>query len=434
MPTVKNQAELQQQIIDVMVDNVAEEVLISAVRTMMQDQMISVDDRAAVNARLAELEDEPPFTVFQPSDLDEFKTGNTITLPRGEYNFTQNMNFGIVNIVTLGECVKFSGVCLPTLTYEGTGPFVSSVSADAIIQIDDIFIIASDAIAIKMTGGSSLILNQAVFLSCLQACELDAMDFLTINTCAIINCDNGIVSNNTKVATVRLPQFNNGQDVSGKYLTCTGALSESLVMSTLDVAPENTESFLDIQASYGGGISIGLGVHKIAAGGSFFSSTGRDQNDVEIQVSNVVNVTPSKSTAAIHIAPGDELATSVIQDTEVILAGTFTEDVAQRYETNAAGRITYKGKEAIIANFSVKFLGTPASGTNKNYDFYVRVNGTTLIDISFDTIKADSGSPSKANLVGGVAIVTDDYFEIVIIGRSPTPTDLTCEALSFIVA
>lgn len=381
-------------------------------------------------------ESDPPFIVNQPSDLDEFKSGSVFTLPVNEYMFTQSMNFGTDRIVHAVEngCLKFSGVCLPTLTYEGTGVFISSSVAGAILEIDDMFLTASNGTAIGMTGGSSLILNQAVFLSCFQPADLDAMGFLTINTCAIINCDDGILSNNTEVTTVRLPQFNNGQDIGGHYLTCTGELSKSLVMTTLDVEPESSESFLDIQASFGGDISIVAGVHKTAAGGSFFSASGRDQDDVDIQISDVKNVTSSKSTAAVHISPGNEVETVVVLDTEVIIAGTFTEDLAQRFTTNAAGRVTYGGKETTVFSFIIKFLATPASGTNKNYDFYLRLNGTALVDVSFDTINVDSGTPSKAVLIGGVELSTTDFLEVIVIGRSPTPTNLTCEALAFVIA
>ena len=393
-----------------------------------------------IDDRLEVLENEPPFTVSQPSDLDAFKSGGVYTLPVDNYNFTQDMSFGTDRIVvaTVNGCTKFSGVCLPIITYTGTGSFISSSVAGSIIEVDDMFFSAPNGKAIEMSDGSSLILGQVVFLSCLMAADLDNIGFLTINTCAVILCDAGIMANDVGVISARLPQFNNNQDVGGSYMTLTGAASKSLIMSTIDSEPEGTESFLDIQASYGGDVAIGVGVHHIEVGsGSFFSASGRDQNDIDIQVSDVKNVTSSKSTAAIHIAPGSETATTISDGVETIIAGTYTEDIAQRFTTTAAGRLTYTGKETNVFGFAMKCLGVPTSGNNRDYSFYIRHTafiGTveTLIPISFDPINADAGTPAKVISIGDIELSTGDFLEPIVIGVGNS-INVTCSGLAFIV-
>ncbi|MEE9352371.1 MAG: hypothetical protein V3U78_08930 [Thiotrichaceae bacterium] len=372
------------------------------------------------------------------ADLASFLNVDVYELPAGSYIFITDLDFGntTIDMITLNGCYYFRGVCLPLIENSSTSPFFTSTTTGILFQATDFFLSSPNGTGIDLTTGNSVILDIVPFFNCKLAMDIDDFEFITLNEQPIISCEDGIIANNIGTVSIKQPQLNSGLDLGGKYITLTGASSERLLLSNIDSQPEATESFIRVDSLWGGDAVIGLGIHSTTTGGSFFdtSASGRDQTDVDINSFEIKNVTSSKSSAAVHITPGDEALTTIVLDTEVIVAGTFTEDVAQRFTTNAAGRVTYNGKETSVFNFTIKFLATPASGTNKNYDFYLRLNGTTLIDISFDTINVDSGTPGKAILIGEVELITTDFLEIIVIGRSPTPTNLTCEALAFVIA
>lgn len=379
--------------------------------------------------------EDGPIKIDTLANLSQYLNGSVYELPVGDYLFRKDINWGTatIDLITTNGKYNFSGANFTEHTYTGTAPWITTGTTGVSLIISDMFITTATATSIVLSDGNSLILRIVVFAGCKKAVDLDNMAFLTVpDAVPMVGCEEGMTLNNVGSINMAFPQWNSGQDLGGIAIDVSGAASERIIIAQLDSRPEATEAFFNFAANYGGDVSILGGIHT-TGGGDFLAAGSRDQNDVDIQIGDVKNVTSSKSTVAIYIAPGDDVSTTIVLDTQVIIAGTFTEDVAQRYTTTAAGRITYVGKEDMVANFIAKFLSTPASGNNKNYDFYLRLNGTTLIDISYDTINVDAGTPQKAGLIGAVSLVTNDFLELIVIGRAGTPTNLTCEALALII-
>ena len=367
-------------------------------------------------------------------DIADFKTGSVYNLPEAAYFWAAALNFGsdTINLNDANGIYMFYGANFKQLTYTGITPFISTDKTGVSIDFIRIFLSTPNATCLKLQNGNSCILEFPVFIGCKTCVDLDTMAFCTADKLAMVGCERGLILKDVQTMSVQVGQWSGGQDNSGIAFDLSGAASERFFMTSSDSRPEATECFINVQASYGGLVDLAAGVHT-PGGGDFFSSAGRNQNDKDISVTAIQFVTSSKSTAALHVAPGDEAATTVVLNTQVLIAGAFTEDVAQRFMTNAAGRATYIGNETRIFDFIVKFQGTPTTGNNKNYDFYMRVNGSVLVDISFDTINADAGTPQKAILIGEVELSTNDYIELIVIGRATAPTNITCEGIAIVI-
>jgi len=245
-------------------------------------------------------------------------------------------------------------------------------------------------------------------------------------------CADGVVVKDVGTMSAQVLQWSVGQNLSGVAITLKGAASERCFISQPDSRPLSSESFFDIQADYAGLVEVGLGVHTDGTSGDFFKSGTRDQNDNDIQVSSVQNVTSSHSTVAIHVADGDEVQTSITDGVETVIAGTYTTDIAQRFTVSGA-RVTYVGNETDSFGMSLKCLCSNASGNNRDYDLFVKKNNTTLVPITLDKVNCDAGTPAKAICLGSVELSTGDFLDPIIIGISTSNNNVTCSALAFIV-
>lgn len=375
--------------------------------------------------------------ITQPSDLLLYGTysAGVYTLPTADlYYFTGPQDYGTDEIVCgeVGGTYVFYGGNYSQLTSTTTGNFISSSTAGTSIKIIDMFITVANGTAISMSGGfNSCILEFAVFINCKKCVDLDTGSFFTNEVLVMVVCEDGCVVKDVGTMSGRLIQWSVGQDLGGVALTLKGAASERFFLSQADSRPTATESYLDIQADYGGLSDIGLGVHTGGAG-DFFKVGTRDQTDKDINVSDVVNVTNSHSTVACYIALGDEAQTSITDGVETVIAGTYTAEIANRF-TVAGGKTTYTGNETDNFDLVLKCLCSNASGNNKNYELYYRLNGTTLIPITLDQVNCDAGTPAKAVCVGSVELSTGDYLEPIIIGIGTANNNVTCSALAMII-
>lgn len=395
---------------------------------------ISTATQTALDAKLTAIATGVTY-VNTLSDLSDLLESGTYELPPGYYQFNNSIDFGTADIklMDLNGCYFFRGLCIDvTLTYADTSPFVTDNADGIFLQWENMQVDTPNAAPFLLNNaGNSLIIELVVFLNSGVQPVVDNYAFLTTKYLIFIGSVTGLLANNVKTISCQVPQYNNGQNISGTFLTASGANSERLTVSDVDSRPESNESMFDIQANYGGLVSMAGGVHSLT-GGSFFKAGSRNHNDKDILVNSIQNVSSSKVGASIHIAQGDEAPSTVADGSALLILGTFTEDSAAEFTVTAAGRLTYIGNPPVDLPFISKWLVTPATGTNKEYDFYLRKNGTDLIPISYDPVKADSGSPSKASVMGDVLLVTNDYLELVVVGDGTT-TSMTASGLSFIL-
>jgi len=368
-------------------------------------------------------------------DLDEFKTGSVYNLPAAAYFFATPLVFGTdtINLNDINSIYSFYGSNFSQLSYTGTTPFISTDKTGVSIDVVRMFLNTPNATCISLTNFNSCILEFPVFNSCKLCVDLDTGAFFTNEVLVMVGCENGCIIKDVGTMSARIIQWSVGQNAAGAVaITLMGAAGERCFISQSDSRVLSNESFFDIQADYAGLVDLVAGVHTNGAAGDFFKSGTRNQNDKDISVSAIQNVTSSHSTVAIHVADGDEVQTSITDGVETVIAGTYTTDIAQRFTVSGA-RVTYTGNETDSFGLALKCLCSNASGNNRDYDLFIKKNSTTLVPITLDKVNCDAGTPAKATCIGSVELSTGDFLDPIIIGISTSNNDVTCSALAFIV-
>lgn len=365
------------------------------------------------------------------TDTDEY------TFPEGAY-FFEAIDWGSSRWIfdTLDGCYDIETNCIGQQDYAGTLPFITSSATGQVITIGPSRWSSPNATTFDCTiaGGNSFISEFGIFVSCKQIIAITGWAFFTVDAFAGVGCETGCVMTDVTNINLSKPQWTLGLDLGGAMFTCIGASSGQIIADSMNSQPDSTEFFFDIQSTYGGTVSIVGGNHTTGAGAFFKTSGGsRDQTDVDIRVTSIKNVPDSQSSFVGYIADGDEALTTIVtQDVPVLVAGTWTTAIAERFTFDAAGKATYIGVEDMIFPIGAKFLVTPSTGTNKEYTVHVRKNGTTLDLPSRDTVRADSGNPAKVVIISEIAFVTNDFIELVIESDNST-TDVTCSAVTLII-
>lgn len=369
--------------------------------------------------------------VSDPSDLAQFLNVGKYELPAGRYIFDGDLDFGTnqIDLVTPDGFYTFKQTNINSITYTGVDCFICNTATGVALKWDDGFLICPNGTGIEVSNGNSLILTLMVFV-CKKAALVTSFGFVTLNDIPIVFSEDGLELINCGTTTAKLLQLSDGLDLGGTALTVSGASSKDLLLTGMLAKPTATESFLDIQANFGGDVAISSGIYS-TGGGAFFKGASRDQTDVDIRLQNVKNVKTSGESASAYIAAGSEVQTTLsAPDTATVISGVWTPHLLERFTVSAAGVVTYTGKEEVSIPITFKAQVAPDSGSNQPYEIYVRVNGTTLDLQSRDTVTPDSGNPEKAVMITELTFNTDDYFEIVILGVGHSiDVDLTSVSL-----
>lgn len=137
--------------------------------------------------------------------------------------------------------------------------------------------------------------------------------------------------------------------------------------------------------------------------------------------------------AILYIADGDESSTTISAiDTPTVISGTWTESEVCRFTTDSSGKVTYTGLDNVLLFVTSKFLLDPASGSNRTYWGYIRLNGTDLDLVSRDVISADAANPGKMILETEIEFSTGDYIEVVVENKTNS-VDCTASGVNFII-
>lgn len=367
------------------------------------------------------------------SSIQPFLSGGVYTFPNNTnfrfidqvYNFGNNtIDFSHVN-----GCYFLSASCVPTITYTGTGSFLTNSATGTLLNIERMFLNTPNGRVFNLTGnsgvGNSLITKLVILLNQNFASIITDFEFLTIELTITIGSKAGILATNVDIQNVLSPQFNDNQDVGGTFLTSAGT-GTLLKIDNVDSRPESSESFLDIQASYTGLTSINGGVH--IEDGSFFKVGSRDQKDAKIFTLGVVNVPMSRTEIFGHFA-GNAVATviSTINTPVKINAGTgWTDVLKERFTFTSDGRWTYTGLEDIDVSLSLSATVNPSGGGSKSISTYFAKNG--IVDLNTRGNVTASAGGQITNLAI-VSLVTGDFIEAFLENNSDT-ADITVEVAS----
>ena len=360
------------------------------------------------------------FFIDTLADLAGYLNAGTYELPSGHYIFTSSIDFGTADIVLmdLNGCYFFRGLCVNiTLTFSGVSSFVSDNADGIILQWENMFVDTPNGSAFSLTqAGNSLIIELVVFLNSAVQSVVDGYDFLTTKYLISIASVTGFLANNVGTISCQVPQYNSGQNIAGTFLTVSGVNSERLTVSDVDSRPESNESMFDIQANYGGLISMTGGVHS-GTGGSYFKAGSRVHTDPDVDVNNIKNV-QSSANIAFGFQTGNATETVIgTSGVPVKINAVWGDPILSRFTVNANGTWTYIGDEDISVGASLICTVDAAGGGTKTMSAYLAKNGTFI-----PTSKGENAGSSGIQISAAVLIplVTNDTIEAFVANDSDT--------------
>jgi hypothetical protein len=369
------------------------------------------------------------------ADLSSFLVSGTYELPSGTYYFNAPVDFGTADILLtdLDGCYDIRTSCIAQLDYSGVTPFIASGNTGQVITFAPYRVSTPNALVFDGDGfvGNSFISDFGIFVGCKEMVRLTGWSFFTVDAFAGVACEKGVTL--TDVANINLakPQWNLSLSNGEAFINLIGASSGQMIAGDINSQPSSSDFFFNFDATWGGHASIVGGAHQ--TGGGLFFKGSRNQEDVDIEVLGVTEVPNSQAKVKGYIAEGDEALTTIVtQDVPVVVAGTWTNTINKRFSFDAAGKITYLGHETLVFPITAKLQATPASGSNREYEFHFRVNGTTIDPASRDVIRADAGNPAKVIIITELELNENDYVEIVVASTSST-VNVTGEAATVII-
>ena len=198
-------------------------------------------------------------------------------------------------------------------------------------------------------------------------------------------------------------------------------------MANADARPNSTEAFLDIDATYGGLVSITGGVFDSqGAGAVFYKASGRNQDDPSIFAPSTVNVKMSKAQIFSHFGGNTTETVIATIDTPVKINAVWSDINTTRFSFNANGTWTYTGLEDKDISMSIVATVTPAGGTARQVSTYFAKNGVV------DAATRGSVTASTGGQITNLAIIsvsTGDTVEVFIENNSGTQ-NITVEIAS----
>lgn len=362
-------------------------------------------------------------------DLSIFLVGSTYELTEGTYYFNNPIDFGTADILLIDAngCYDIRSNCIATLTYTGTTPFITSGAAGQLVTFSPYRVTATTALVFDGDGfaGDSFISGFGIFISCKEMVRLTGWSFFTVDAFAGVGCEKGVTLNNVTNINLSKPQWDQGLNLSGVAYTLLGSSSGRLICEASNSQPESTESFFDIQATWGGEASITTGVHK-TGGGAFFKSGSKDETDPDIFVEAVKNV-PMSLTFADGFLTGNSTETVIaVSGTAVKINATWTDVSKQRFSFSS-GTWTYTGTEPTTVNASVITTIEPSGGGTKTISLYIAKNGVIVTTTKGESL---TSTGTQVGAVGKVDLVTGDTLEGWVANDSDT-NNLTITTASF---
>jgi len=368
-----------------------------------------------------------PFTgAFQiknvATDLADHISGNILTLPPGYYESVNGFNFGNLEVVLAVQDATYTFVT-KQLTgvsmYTGTNTLFTTTATGITLEFYSGAYVATVGTLFDVSNGVSFFVENTAFVA-LDVGDVNGFDFVTLKTLAMPNCGDGLkLTNIVNKIIAHLIQWNNGANTGGTAISVLGTAAPFVSITEVDSQPASSESFVMLSTDWTGVSVISLGIHDTTTGGVFFNTSGVNQSDVDVQLSDVFNVGTSANIAvaslgAVHSAgaPISNSTATIIsaEDTPTkILVGIGDEEwkaiTNERWTINADGTFTYNGAETIRPIAALAATVNPVSGGSHEIGLYIAVNGTVL-DNSLGRATLSAGGQLVAN--ASPLIVTGD--------------------------
>ena len=149
-------------------------------------------------------------------------------------------------------------------------------------------------------------------------------------------------------------------------------------------------------------------------------------------VTSGTTVEISNQLAAIYgqvYMQGNATATVIASTTvPVLVAGTWTADIASSFTGTAAGRLTYTGSETQVCRLQACLTLSPSSGSNQHISVYFAKNGTVLTN-SRMMGHISSGSDEVICVSWQASLATNDYIEVFVQNGTATNNIVVARAV-----
>lgn len=323
------------------------------------------------------------------------------------------------------------------LTYTGTGDMFTSETGEALTLIA-LAINCPNGTVFNMDGGGSGLL----FVQ--QNCAfIDGAELGSISNMQAVQFDNNIFSSNGDGFTfggannARLSFTKNTiNGNAGTFIDLTTGVWESIVLNgNQAVNTPSGATFLSGAANSANITNSGLVEANIFSGvGTYLDTITNEDLKWEFLGNKGNNGTQNSqreggafisASAATVITTGSGDAGNPIP-----IVGTFTNKIAKRFTSDAAGELTYIGLEEASVNVMVIADLDPSSGANKVYKIGIAIDGT-VDEASQIQLSVDNNNPSPVSCQFPVAMTTGQTAQAYI-ENITDETNVTATSLSIV--
>lgn len=377
-------------------------------------------------------------------------TANTIDLGGGVRQMIANQTYVIQGQVTRSFTLRANGINRVTTEkvlsssdeYTGTGFAYQCFGANDGMSFDNITIIASSGLWMDATDGL----------------------FIGTDRCSIQANQLGQIE--SEVIFLAFTRFGNvGAELESVALLITGTNRTSIDVVNCAFFPDQTEALLpcinfgtstynDVRIestkfNLGGTnrsiVGLSSGGNLINAGfvnhcdmtGSSSPLLGVDPADdpwvftgnlgVSDSVANIgCSVTGNVAATAISAGVGDDG-----NPIKVNVATTASSYDSERFSIATNGTITYNGTNPFQLGVLFSGIADTASGTNKDYTFYVAINGTVITGSS-GPISLDSADPGRFATQALIDVSTSDTVDLFVENNTDT-VDITVSSYTCVI-
>lgn len=187
----------------------------------------------------------------------------------------------------------------------------------------------------------------------------------------------------------------NGFSVTDAFITLNGAsVFLDGAASSANITSGNIASVHNCRF-----FGTGTPVNTIAVGDVrwvFDLNNGIQDSSVDVLMSQVSNATATVIAAV---------------NTPVKLAGTWTEEDAFLFTTDATGKMTYVGEKDIELNVTMSFTIAPVSGTNKKLAVYPALNGSVITNAAGIGVISSAVNSQRVSTTWRLSLTNGDFVE-----------------------
>lgn len=203
---------------------------------------------------------------------------------------------------------------------------------------------------------------------------------------------------------------------------------DNLVMVSPAASPSTS---VGVKGLSGGG-NLPAGAVGTVTNSSFFGGItpleGITTDDVRWSFAdNSANVESTMPDGLLSLS-GNATTTTVSGGVPALVAGTWTVERGSHFEGTAAGRLTYVGERPLVVPINVIATVEPASGTNKDLEIYLALNGTFIPKTKMIR-RSDSGNPGVVSTMWQLKLEENDFLEVFVANATDDVSPLVSDAI-----